>query len=271
MQIGLALLCLVIAIHSARAWRQSPLYSLKSVVGAIVALVTGLTLVVVLVLEIAYHPPSESRGVVILYCVALIAAVVLGLAVVIMRITDGRAARPPAGTKALNSHRRKLYPWMWGSGIVLLLLIVWANLAGPSYADALFAQAALLLVVGACILGGLYLKARRTDLAITALKSDFWVHWQQVPGQGESWLGPAGLLAGDEFMPWLSSGTYLLNARAEGRGRGSLVFTFAKYPGPVVTIRVPVHAGRESELEALEAKLRARCSKARIGFGVPAA
>ena len=271
MQIGLALFCLVIAIYSARVWRQSPVFSLKAVAGAIVALVTGLTVVVVLVLEIAYHPPSQSPGVVILCCVALIAAAVLGLSAVIIRITDGRAARPHAGTKPLNRHRRKLYPWMWGSGIVLLVLIVWANLAGPSNADLLFVMAGFLLVVGASSLGGLYIKARRTDLAIAALKCDFWVHWQQGPGLGESWLGPAGLLAGEAFMPWLSSGTYLLDARAEGRGRGSLALTFAKYPGPVMTIRVHVPAGRESELAALEAKLRAHCPKARIGFGVPAA
>ena len=271
MQIVLALFCLVIGIYSARVWRQSPLYSLKSTVGAIAALVTGLTLAVVLVLEVANHPPSQSPGVIVLCCMVLIAAVVLGVAAVTMRITDGRAAKPPPGTKPLNSHRRKLYPWLWGTGIVLLLLLVWAVLAGPLYADALFILAALVLVVGASLLGGLYLKARRTDLAIAALKSDFWVHWQQTPGQSETWIGPAGLLAGDVFLPWLSSGTYLLDARAEGLNSGSLVFTFAKYPGPVETIRVPIPAGRESDLEALEAKLRARCPKARIGFGVPAA
>ncbi|MGD0787119.1 MAG: hypothetical protein ABR898_03975 [Terracidiphilus sp.] len=271
MQIGLALFCLVIAIYSARVWRQSPAYSLKSVVGAIVALVTGLALVVVLVLEIANHTPSQSPGVVVLCCVVVIAAVVLGLAAAIVRITDGRAARPPAGTKPLNRHRRKLYPWLWVMGIILLLLIVWANLAGPADADALFVMAGFVLVVGASILGGLYLKARRTDLAIAALKCDFWVHWQQGPGQGESWLGPAGLLARDEFMPWLSSGTYLKEARAEGLGSGYLLFTFAKYPSADERIRVLVPAGRESELEALEAKLRARCPKARIGFGMPTA
>jgi hypothetical protein len=269
-QIGLALFCLVIAIYSARAWRQSPVYSLKSTIGAGAALVTGLTLLVVLVLEIADHLPGQSPGVIVLCCVVVIAAVVLGLAAVIVRITDGRAAGPPAGTKALNSHRRKLYPWLWGSGIVLLLLIVWAALAGSLYADALFVMAGLVLVVGASLLGGLYLKARRADLAIAALKCDFWVHWQQGPGQGESWLGPAGLLTGEAFMPWLSSGTYLLEARSEGLGSGSLVFTFAKYPGPVVTIRVPIPAERESDLQALEAKLRARCPKARIVFGAPA-
>ena len=270
MQIGLALFCLAIAVHSARVWRQSPVYSLRSTVGASVALVTGLTLAVLLVLEIANHLPSQSPGLIVLCCLVPVAAAVLGLAAVIMRITDGRAARPPAGTKALNSHRRKLYPWLWGTGIVLLLPIVWAELAGPSYADALFVLAGLVLVVGASLLGGLYLKARRIDLAIAALKSDFWVHWQQGSGQGESWLGPAGLLAGEAFAPWLSSGNYLLDAHAEGLGSGSLVFTFAKYPSPDETIRVPVPAGRESELEALEAKLRARCPKARIGFGVPA-
>jgi len=270
-QIGLALFILVITVYSARAWRQSPLYSLKSTVLASVALVTGLAVAVLLVLEIANHLPSQSPGLIVLCCLVPVAAAVLGLAAVIMRITDRKAARPTAGTKALNSHRRKLYPWLWGSGIVLLLLIVWAELAGPLYADALYVQAGLVLVIGVSLLGGLYLKARRIDLAIAALKSDFWVHWQQGPGQGESWLGPAGLLAGEAFMPWLSSGTYLLVAHAEEIGSGSLVFTFAKYPGPDVTIRVPVPAGRESELEALEAKLRSLCPKASIGFGVPAA
>jgi len=53
--------------------------------------------VVVLVLEIANHTPSQSPGVVVLCCVVVIAAVVLGLAAAIVRITDGRAARPPAG------------------------------------------------------------------------------------------------------------------------------------------------------------------------------
>lgn len=271
MQIGLALVCLVITIYSARAWRQSPVYSLKSTLGAGVALVTGLALVVVLVLGIADHLPGQSAGVIVLCCVVVIAAAVLGLSAVIIRITEGRAAGPPAGTKALNSHRRKLYPWLWGSGIVVLLMLVWAALAGPLYADALYVMTGLVLVVGVSLLGGLYLKARRTDLAIAALKCEFWVHWQQGPGQGESWLGPAGLLAGETFMPWLSSGTYLLDARAERPNSGFLVLAFANYPGPVVTIRVPIPAGRESELEALEAKLRALCPKARIGFGMPAA
>ena len=271
MQIGLALFCLVVTVYSARAWRRSPVYSLRATVAASAALVAGLALAVLLVLEIANHLPSQSPGLIVLCCLVPVAAAVLGLAVVIVRITEGRAARPRAGTKALNSRRRKLYPWLWGTGIFLVLLVVWALLAGPSYTDVLFVQAGLVLVVGASLLGGLYLKAQRIDLAIAALKSDFWVHWQQGPGQGESWFGPAGLLAGEAFAPWLSSGNYLLRAHSEGPGSGSLVFTFAKYPSPDVTIRVPVPAGRESELEALEAKLRARCPKARIGFGVPAA
>ena len=271
MQIGLAFFCLVIAIYSARAWRQSPVYSLKSTLWASVALVTGLALMVLLVLGIANYLPSQSPGMIVLCCLVPVAAAVLGLAAVIIRITEGRAARPPIGTKALNIRRRKLYPWLWVTGIVLVLLIVWAELAGPSYADALFVQAGLVLVIGVSILGGLYLKARRIDLAIAALKSDFWVHWQQQPGQGDSWLGPAGLLAGEAFAPWLSSGNYLLDAHAEALDSGYLVFTFAKFPSPNVTIRVSVPAGRQCELEALEAKLRARCPKARIGLGIPAA
>jgi hypothetical protein len=114
------------------------------------------------------------------------------------------------------------------------------------------------------------MKARRTDYASTALKADFWLHWQDSSGQDETWLGPDGLLVGGAFTPWLTSGNYLTAAHIERSPALSLLLTFVKAYGASSvprTTRVLVPEGRESDLELLEGKLRTRCPKARINVG----
>jgi hypothetical protein len=187
-----------------------------------------------------------------------------------VRITDGPIARVAAGTKLENMNRRKLYPWLLGAGLALLLLLGWAALVSSENAEALVSIAAIVMAVCAAALGSLYMKARRTDYASTALKADFWLHWQDSSGQDETWLGPDGLLIGDAFTPWLTSGNYLTEARIERAPALSLLLTFVKAygaSGVPRTTRVLVPEGRESDLELLEGKLRARCPKARINLG----
>jgi len=188
-----------------------------------------------------------------------------------VRLTDGPIARVAAGTKLENRNRRKLLPWILGAGLVLLLLLGWAALVSFENAEALVSIAAVVMAVCAAALGSLYLKARRTDYASTALKTDFWAHWQDSSGEDESWLGPDGLLVGDAYTPWLTSGNYLTNACVDTVPSISLLLTFEKAYGASSiprTTRVPVPKGRESDLEALEKKLRARCPKARVNFGI---
>jgi hypothetical protein len=54
-----------------------------------------------------------------------------------------------------------------------------------------------------------------------------------------------------------------------------LALTFEKlaggYAGAPVTIRLPIPEGRESDLEMLKGKLRARCPKAHIDIRAPGA
>jgi hypothetical protein len=75
------------------------------------------------------------------------------------------------------------------------------------------------------------------------------------------------LLVGGAYTPWLSSSNYLTGARIETGPPISLLLTFEKASGAryfPVTTRVPIPEGRESDLEALEGKLKARCPKARV-------
>jgi hypothetical protein len=267
MQIFLALFCAGIAFYAWQSWRRNPLYSLKSTLMDAAVILLGLALVVGFSELIAFHLPSQSPAVIVLCCMVVIAAISLGLIAASFRITDGPIARVPAGTKPDSRNRRKLTPWILGTGLVLLLLLGWAALVLPEEAELPLVFAALVLMIGVAALGSLYLKARRSDYASAALKADFWVHWQDSTGKDETWLGPDGLLCGGEYAPWLSSGNYLTEARVERGSTVSLLLTFEKAFGArtaPVTTRVPIPKGRESDVELLEGKLRARCPKARI-------
>ena len=266
MQFFLAFFCAVIAFYGWQSWRRNPLYSLKNTLMDAAVILLGLVLVVGFTELIAFHLPSQSPALIVLCCVAVIAAITLGLVAASFRITDGPIAKVPAGTKPESRNRRKLTPWILGTGLVLLLLLVWAALVSPEEAELPLVFAALVLAIGMASLGGLYIKARRSDYASAALKADFWVHWQD-----ETWLGTDGLLVGGAYRPWLSSGDYLTDARIEMGPHLSLLLSFQKAFGArylPVTTRVPIPEGRESDLKLLEEKLSARCPKARVNFDV---
>jgi branched-subunit amino acid transport protein AzlD len=267
MQILLAVFCLGIAFYAWRSWSRNPLYSPQATLKIAGVTLLGVALAVVLVLLIASCLPSNSFAVTPIGIMALISAITLGMVAASVRITDGPIASVAAGTKLENTNRRKLTPWLLGAGLALLLLLGWAALVSSANAEALVSIASVVLAVCAAALGSLYMKARRTDYASTALKADYWVHWQDSSREDEMWLGPEGLLIGDAFTPWLTSGNYLTNARVETVPNVLLQLTFEKAYGASNiprTTRVPVPVGRESDLEMLEEKLRARCPKARI-------
>jgi hypothetical protein len=271
MQIVWAFFVLATGICAWKAWRRNPLYSRKSTVKAGTVWLLGSALAIGLARLVANHSSGRSPAVLTLSCAALLAAIILGLYAASRRITEGPADKTPRRTKPGDRYRRKLYPWLLGFATLLLLLLVWAALVAPSSAELPLVLAALVLAIGISALGSLYFKAKRSDYAIDALMTDFWVHWQYAPGESEAWLGPAGLLYGGEYTPWLSSSSYLVNARAELVPALFLALTFEKFSGrdsAPITIRVPVPASWENEVEGLEGKLRAHCPKAQIHLGV---
>jgi hypothetical protein len=265
MQFFLAFFCAGIAFYAWQSWRRNPLYSLKTTLIDAAVILLGLALVVGFSELIAFHLPSQSPALITLCCIAVIAAITLGLIAASFRVTDGPIAKVPAGTRPDSRNRRKLTPWILGTGLVLLSLLGWAALVSSEEAELPLVFAALVLMIGVASLGALYIKFRRSDYASAALMSNFWVHWQD-----DIWLGPEGLLRDGEYAPWLSSGNYLTDARIETDPHLSLLLNFQKAFGAryaPIMIRVPVPEGRESDLKLLEEKLRARCPKARVHFG----
>ena len=273
MQILIALFCIGLAIAAWQAWRRNPLYSLKSTLENAAVILLGLALVIGFSQLIINHLPSQSLAATVLVLMAFISVIALGMGAVSMRITDGPIAKVPRGAAPYNKNRRRLYSWSLATGLVLLLLLGWATVVSPSDAEMPVFFAALVLAVGSAILGGLYLKFRRTDFAIAALTTNFWVHWQYAAGQNETWLGFDGFLCDSQYTPWLTSSNYLTNAHVEPGPDASMVLTFNKLSGGAipapVTLRVPIPEGRESDLGLIEEKLRARCPKAGIHLVLP--
>src|SRR5271157_5454661 len=134
MQFFLAFFCAGIVFYAWQSWRRNPLYSLKTTLMDAAVILLGLTLVVGFCELIAFHLPSQSPALITLVCVVLIAAITLGLIAASTRITDGPIAKAPAGTRPENNNRRKLTPWILGTGLVLLMLLGWAALVSPEEA-----------------------------------------------------------------------------------------------------------------------------------------
>jgi len=187
MQIVLPLVVLLIGFGAWRAWRRSPVYSVKTnlqLAGVILLMVAA---IVALTLGgfggPASHPPA-SKAVLIVLAVLLVLA---GFIAVVFRITEGRLAHLPAGANLVDIHRRRLFPWIRSTGM-LLLGISGAALLVPSDWIALpLTLGALVLLLGTAALYPLYLKARRFDRGMTALMADPWVHWQYTAEQWQTW------------------------------------------------------------------------------------
>jgi hypothetical protein len=88
--------------------------------------------------------------------------------------------------------------------------------------------------------------------------------WIAAPPQ--AWFGPDGLLIGDEYIPWVSSGKYLLAATIQQGPPTCLVFRFRIFTGRRADVDklVPLPTGCDPDLQLLERQLRAVCTNARV-------
>jgi hypothetical protein len=113
--------------------------------------------------------------------------VLTGAIALTFRITDGPLAQLPRGVSVCRIHRRRLFPWVRGTTILLVIAGVAALLAPAGWIGLPLALGGLVLLLGTSILYPLYLTARRFDRGMTALSADPWIHWHYSPEQWQSW------------------------------------------------------------------------------------
>jgi hypothetical protein len=187
MRIILALISLLLVLGAWRAWRRSPIYSFKTncqLAGVFLAMVAAIATVA---LEINGGHAGRSPAAKIAILIPAILLVLTGSIAATFRITDGPLPHLPRGVSVYRIHRRRLFPWIRGTTILLVILTATSLLAPTAWRGLPLALGALVLLLATSILYPLYLKARRFDRGMTALAAEPWIHWHYSPEQWQCW------------------------------------------------------------------------------------
>ncbi len=93
---------------------------------------------------------------------------------------------------------------------------------------------------------------------------------RQLAAPREAIFGEEGLYSNGQFSPWILSGSYLVEATAPHGPPARLEMTFREANGSSTTLvsrRVPIPAGREGDVAAIQQGLRKCCPKAAVRLG----
>jgi len=142
---------------------------------------------------------------------------------VVLHFTDGYFVRLPPSVPPVYVHRRKLYPWFWRSAVFLLL--IFSSSVPPRNSDYWVLPlvfGGMFLMVISIILFSLYAKAGRNDRGEASVRANPWIQWTYLPAQQtpDTYFGHDGLLHGDEYTPWILSGSWLECAVDSASARG---------------------------------------------------
>jgi len=267
----LLFLVLAVVFRAIRARRSPVSKAHLQVAGAVVLTVAGVIGAVNLIRFLFSGDRSSSAPAIVLL-VAFILAAFVGLLVFILRVTDGYFAKLPEGVARVSVHRRKTYPKFKAVAIVLALIVGFGLFFGWMYA-AIFGG--LFLALAFPFLLGLYLKAGRFDHGLALLMANPWVHWPALPGAAAAYFGPDGFLCGDEYLPWVLSGSYLGEAAVSADPPARLLLSFNTYRPTIwgtswvrVEKSVPLPGGVDGDLDVLQEQLQRRCPKASINVRI---
>ena len=86
----------------------------------------------------------------------------------------------------------------------------------------------------------------------------------------EAIFGDEGLYSNGQFSPWILSGSYLVEATAPHDPLARLEMVFREANGSstrLVSRRVPIPAGREGDVTAIQQGLRKCCPQAAVRLG----
>jgi hypothetical protein len=174
------------------AWRHNPLYSPRSTLRMLVALMLLIAAAVFVIVETVNLTNGRSAGMQLGVMFGVVVVLTLTMIFSIQAVTVPKTARLaatlPPSAKVLSIFRQSFYKWtriflvfMAGCAVLCLLL--------PGAAKfVVLALAGVSLLVGLILLPVLYVMDRRLDRSLTAIELDPWAHWQYSPAQWQEWV-----------------------------------------------------------------------------------
>jgi hypothetical protein len=168
-------------------WRRSPLYSRKTTLKLIGAVLLTVAAIVGASIAILKLPIAKSPTAQLVLMGLLIIAVGIGATAGLIRITDSHVAQLPPSVRIVNAERHKIQVWICRI-LAYLLISGTAILAIPSqWAWLPAAPGVLVLLGGGPSLVALYMRARRLDLGMSQVLAAPWAHWRYSPEEWQAW------------------------------------------------------------------------------------
>ena len=187
MQIAMLIFCFLTMAGAFRAWRKSPLFSVKTTLKLGGAVLLIVAFVAGAIYAIVNSSLSRSPAAELIATFVVLIALGCGASVFIVRITDAHVAALPPSARLVSFSRHKIYRWIWRL-VAFLLINAAASLVLPSSWQWLpVGLGGFVLLICGPTLSIAYMMARRNDRGMSAAIANPWVHWQYTPENWAKW------------------------------------------------------------------------------------
>jgi hypothetical protein len=175
------------------AWRHNPLYSTRSTLRMLVALVLLIAAALFVIVAAIKLTSGRSEGMQLGVMFGVVVVLTLAMIFSIQAVTVPKTARLtstlPPSAKVLTVFRQSFYKWAKGFLVFVAACGVLCLVLPGAAKFVVLALAGVTLLIGLVLLPVLYVMDRRFDRSLTALELDPWVHWQYSPTQWQQWTG----------------------------------------------------------------------------------
>jgi hypothetical protein len=175
------------------AWRHNPLYSTRSALRMLIALVLLIAAALLVIVEAISLTSGRSEGVQLGVMFGVIVVLALAMIFSIQAVTVPKSARLttklPPSAKVLTVFRQSFYKWTKGFLVFMAVCAVLCLLLPGAAKFLVLALAGVTLLMGLVLLPVLYVMDRRLDRSLTAIELDPWVHWRYSQTQWLQWVG----------------------------------------------------------------------------------
>ena len=173
------------------AIRRNPSYSGGSVVRSLALTILAIGAFGAIIFAAASFIVGKSPIVSGITIAVVVIFGTLGMVFIVRAVSTPNAAKlvstVPPGVKLVRLHRQKVYSW-GKLFLVLTLFFAILSIAIPGDAKYLaYAFGSMTLLLAAILLPVMYISARESDVALTALQQNPWVHWLYTPQQWLDW------------------------------------------------------------------------------------
>ena len=188
----LAIIALLSVAGAWTTWRRNPLFSTRSALHSIAIVLLAIVGLVAAIIAAVNFIEGKSEVVAGITLGAVILFGAFGLIFVIQTFATPKEAQLhtalPPSAKLVNVYRRKVHKAAKITAMVAACFGLLGWILPGNFGFVAFAFGGFTLVMGAFMLSIWYVTSRNFDRSLTAMISNYWIHWQYPQEQWNQWI-----------------------------------------------------------------------------------